>query len=78
MGARGKVLSAAAAAGTAAAAAEPRMDSNLSGFTDVRSLHYHGIQSNSDASEWISRGMRGRGFGGWRGRGEGDTGTDRE
>lgn len=52
----------------AAAAAGVRMDGNLSGFTDVRSLHYHGIQSESDASEWISRGMRESGFGGCVGR----------
>jgi len=53
-----------------------RMDGNLSGFTDVRSLHYHGIQSDSDASEWISRGMRrGHGFNGC-GRGRRETDMD--
>jgi len=56
MGGWGKVLSA-----PGAAAVGVRMDGNLSGFTNVPSLHYHGIQSNSDASEWISRGMRQRG-----------------
>ena len=39
------------------AAGAVRMDGNLSGFTDARSLHYHGIQSDSGEPEWISRGM---------------------
>jgi len=65
-GRTGEVLSAAAGCLLQLESVRPaRMDSNLSGFTDVRCLHYHGIQSDSDASEWISRGMRVRGFSGW-------------
>lgn len=66
-------MTAAAAVGVCAA----RMDGNLSGFTDVRSLHYHGIQYSSGASEWISRGMRVCGFSGCgrRGRETGENGS---